>query len=144
MWMFVFSTCFVEAPTPLQCCLIVSWTSYLKHIVLRALLEDCLQEVLSKVCVFGWEAIRKSEAHRAIARAAFGDCGDLVPGSRILHPGPWIHDPGSRILDPGSWIQDPASWLKDPESRILDPRVRILDPGSWILDHGSRVLDHGS
>ncbi len=64
--------------TPVQCFFdFRSWTSHLKHVLLRALLEDCLPEMLSKVGVLGERSMESQKKHRAIAPAALGGCGDL-------------------------------------------------------------------
>ena len=127
---------FVKSDTPVQCFFLTfSWTSQLKHLLLRVCLEDCLPELLSEVGILGGRSMKKSKKHRAVAQAALGDCGDLATGS-------WIQYPGSRIRDPGSWILDRGSWIRilDPGSVIQDAGSRIMDRGSWIQDPGSRIL----
>ena len=54
-----------------------SYPSHLKHLVLRAFLEDCLPEMLSKLGVLAGRGIKKSKKHRAIAPAALEGCGGL-------------------------------------------------------------------
>ncbi len=68
--------------TLVQClfCFIIisfSWTSCLKHLLLRVVWEDCLTEMLSKVGVSAERSMKKSKKHRAIAPAALGGCGGL-------------------------------------------------------------------
>ena len=125
---------FVKSDTPVHC----FFNFFLDlpantHLLLRAFLEDCLPEMLSKVSVLVGRSMNMPKNHRAIAQAVLGDCGDPAPGSWIQHPGSWIQDPGSRIEDPGSWIRDHGS-------RIIYPGSWIRDPGSWILDPGSSYV----
>ena len=54
-----------------------SWTSHLKHLLLRAFLEECLPEMLSKVGVLAERSMKKFKKHRAVAPAALGGCGSL-------------------------------------------------------------------
>ena len=54
-----------------------SYPSHLKHLVLRAFLEDRLPEMLSKLGVLAERGMKKSNKHRAIAPAALGGCGGL-------------------------------------------------------------------
>ena len=54
-----------------------SYPSHLKHLVLRACLEDRLPEMLSKVGAFAERSMNKSKKHRAVALAALGGCGGL-------------------------------------------------------------------
>ena len=63
----------------LQChvFLTFSYPSHLKHLVLRAFLEDCLPEMLSKLSVLAERGIKMSKKHHAIAPAALGGCGGL-------------------------------------------------------------------
>ena len=63
--------------TPVQCFLTFSYPSHLKHLVLRAFLEDCLLEMLSKVGVLAKRSMKKSKKHRAVAPVALGGCGGL-------------------------------------------------------------------
>ena len=56
-----------------------TWTSKLKLLLVKAFLEDCLPEILSKVGVLAGRPMKKSIKHRAIAQAALGDCGDPAP-----------------------------------------------------------------
>ena len=53
------------------------WTFHLTHILLRAFLEDCLPEMLSKVGVLAERSMNKSKKHHMIALAALGGCGGL-------------------------------------------------------------------
>ncbi len=68
-----------NARTSLRCnvFLTCSYPSHLKHLVLRAFLEDCLPEMLSKLGVLAERGIQKSKKHHAIAPAALGGCGGL-------------------------------------------------------------------
>ena len=80
--------------------LTLSWASHPKHLLLRAFLEDCLPEMLSKVVVLAERGIKKSRKHHAIAPAALTGCGglgQLWEALAELQP-PFIH--GS--MDP--WI----------------------------------------
>ncbi len=52
-----------------------SYPSHVKHLLLRALLEDCLPEMLSKLGVLVETSMKKK--HNAIAPAALGGCGGL-------------------------------------------------------------------
>ena len=54
-----------------------SYLSHLKHLLLRAFLESCFREMLSKVGVLDGRGMKKSKKHRAIAPAALGGCGGL-------------------------------------------------------------------
>ena len=47
-----------------------SYPSHVKHLLLRAFLEDCLPERLSKVGVLAERGMKKSKKHRAIAPVA--------------------------------------------------------------------------
>ena len=64
--------------TPVQCVFFTfSYPSHVKHLVLRAFLEDCLPEMLSKLGVLAETSIKMSKKHHAIAPAARGGCGGL-------------------------------------------------------------------
>ena len=67
------------ARTSLRCndFLTFSYPAHLKHLVLRAFLEDCLPEMLSKLGVLAETSMKKSKKHHAIAPAAPGGCGGL-------------------------------------------------------------------
>ncbi len=54
----------------MQCFSTFSYPSHLKHLLLRAFLEDCLPERLSKVGVLAERGIKKSKKHHAIAPIA--------------------------------------------------------------------------
>ena len=62
---------------PVQCFFDFSYPSHLKHLLLRAFLEDCLPEMLSKLGVLAERGINKSKKHHAIAPVALGGCGGL-------------------------------------------------------------------
>ena len=50
--------------TPVQCFLLTSsYPSHLKHLFVRAFLEDCLPEMLSKLGVLAERGIKKSKKH---------------------------------------------------------------------------------
>ncbi len=51
----------------MQCFSTFSYPSHLKHLLLRAFLEDGLPERLSKVGVLAERGIKKSKKHHAIA-----------------------------------------------------------------------------
>ena len=52
----------------MQCfCFTLSYPSHLKHLLLRAFLEDGLPERLSKVGVLAERGMKKSKKHHAIA-----------------------------------------------------------------------------
>ncbi len=53
--------------TPVRCFFTFSYPSHLKHLVLRAFLEDCLPEMLSKLGVLAERGIKKSKKHHTIA-----------------------------------------------------------------------------
>ena len=54
---------FVEIDTSVQCFVFTfSWTSQLRHLLLRAFLEDCLPEMLSTVGVLAGRSIKQSKA----------------------------------------------------------------------------------
>ena len=58
-----------------MCFFTFPYPSHLKHIVLRACLEDCLPEILSKLGVLAETSMKKSNKHHATA--ALGGCGGL-------------------------------------------------------------------
>ena len=60
-----------------MCFFTFSWTSHLKHLVLKAFLDDCLPEMLSKLSVLAETSMKMSKKHHAIAPAALGGCGGL-------------------------------------------------------------------
>ena len=63
---------------PVRCfCLTFSYPSHLKHLLLRAFLESCFPEMLSKVGVLVERSLKKLKKHHAIAPAALGGCGGL-------------------------------------------------------------------
>ncbi len=74
---YVFKVLGDSGDAPVQCVFDFSWTSHLKHLVLRAFLEDCLPEMLSKLGVLAERGIKKSKKHHTIAPAALGGCGGL-------------------------------------------------------------------
>ena len=86
-----------------------SYPSNVKHTVLRAFLEDCLPEMLSKLGVLAETSMKKSKKHHAIAPAALGGCGGLGQLWEALAE---LWDP---TLDP----------KLDP---TLDPTLDLLDP----------------
>ena len=92
---------FVKNENLAQYLLISSWTSQLKHLLLRARLADCLPEMLSQAGVFAGRSMNKLKKLRAMAQAALGHRGDLAPKYWIQDPGSWIQDPGTGILDQG-------------------------------------------
>ena len=65
--------------TSLRCdvFLTFSYPSHLKHLLLRAFLESCFPEMLSKVGVLAERGMKKSKKHHAIAPAALGGYGGL-------------------------------------------------------------------
>ena len=82
--------------TSLRCdvFLTFSYPSHLKHLLLRAFLESCFPEMLSKVGVLDGRGMKKSEKHHAIALAC------------VHGPCPWtmVHGPWS--VDRGAWSMD--------------------------------------
>ena len=69
---FIYVSTAKNARTSLRCNVfyICSYPSHLKHLFLRAFLEDCLPERLSKVGVLAERGIKKSKKHHAIAPIA--------------------------------------------------------------------------
>ena len=74
------------ARTSLRCnvFLTFSYPSHLKHLLLRAFLEDCLPERLSKVGVLAERGIKKSKKHHAIAPISNNLCFYSVFGRFCL------------------------------------------------------------
>ena len=63
--------------TPVQCFFDFFIPSQLKPILLRAFLESCFPEMVSKVGALAERGMKKSKKHRAIAPVALGGCGGL-------------------------------------------------------------------
>ncbi len=75
-----------------------SYPSHLKHLLLRAFLESCFPEMLSKVGVLDRRGMKKSKKHHAIAPARVHGPWSMDHGPWTMVHGPWSMDHGLRTM----------------------------------------------